>query len=129
LGAPLAVNLAVAALKLVHWKASQSTRQLEIDPAALTKIISDILGSEQGLANIFSKEKGAGLYDSTVSADASGELTAKLVGEIAKLTAKEVSGSVGTTDATKTSTSSSKTSSGSGGILGSIGGIVGGLFG
>ncbi len=108
---------------------SQSTKQLEIDSAALTKIISDVLGSEQGLASIFSQEKGAGLYNGTVSAAASGDLTAKLVGEIAKLTAREVTGTTGTTDATKTSTTNSKTSSGSGGLLGSISSAIGGLFG
>jgi len=62
---------------------------LEIDPAAIEKIVADALGSEQGLAEIFSKENVAGIFGSSVAAQASGDLISKITGEIAKLTAVE----------------------------------------
>ena len=61
--------------------------QLQIDEAGLDKIIADILGSEKGLANIFSAENIAGIFDTTVAAQASGDLMVNLAGELAKLTA------------------------------------------
>ena len=67
---------------------STQTQQLELDEDAVTKIISDILGSESGLANIFSKENAAGIFNSSVGAQASGDLVSNLVGELAKLTGK-----------------------------------------
>ena len=66
------------------------TRQLEIEEEGVQKILQDILGSEQGLASIFSEESVAGLFDTTVSKQAAGDLLANLAGEIAKLQAKEV---------------------------------------
>jgi len=67
------------------------SEQLEIDEAGVQRIIQDILGSEQGLASIFSEENIAGIYSSSVASQASGNLLANLAGEIAKLTAKKVS--------------------------------------
>ena len=66
------------------------TKQLEIEEEGVQKIIADILGSEQGLASIFSEENVSGLFDTTVAKQASGDLLANLAGEIAKLQAKEV---------------------------------------
>lgn len=95
------------------------TEQLEIDEAGIQKILQDILGSEQGLANIFSEEQMSGLFSSTVSKQAAGDLLANLAGEIAKLTAKKVQ----TTDTTKTSTDTQKDEEA--GLLKTIGGFFG----
>lgn len=67
-----------------------TTSQLELDQAGIEKIIADVLGGATGLANIFSGEKVAGIFDSSVSAQASGDLAAKLAGEIARLTGRTV---------------------------------------
>jgi hypothetical protein len=78
---------------------------LELDDVAVDKIIADVLGGAGGIADIFSQEKAGGLFDSTAAAQATGDLAAKLTGEIARLTAKEVTEDfrVGTTtDATGT---------------------------
>lgn len=64
-----------------------AAKWLDISDEAVDKIVADILGSEQGIADIFSKENVAGLYDTTVAAQASGDLVANLAGEIAKLRA------------------------------------------
>ena len=80
------------------------SRQLEIEEEGVQKILADILGSEQGLASIFSKENVAGIFDSSVAAQASGDLIANLAGEIAKLQAKDVE----TRDLATTGTTKSK---------------------
>lgn len=77
------------AIKGTGTKAGTVTEQLEIDEAGVQKILSDILGSEQGLANIFSEEQVSGLFSSSVSKQAAGDLLTNLAGEIAKLTAKK----------------------------------------
>ena len=74
--------------------------RLELDPAAITRIIEEVLSGPEGLASIFAGEQTAGIFDSSVAAQAAGNLTAKLVGELAKLTAEEVA----TTDQTQTQT-------------------------
>jgi len=66
------------------------TSQLQLEQEAIDKIIGDVLGSETGLASIFASENVAGLFDSSVSAQASGDLVANLVGELAKITGKTV---------------------------------------
>lgn len=86
-------------------KSGTVTEQLDIDEAGVQKILQDILGSEQGLAAIFSGEQASGLFGSTVAAQASGDLLAKLAGEIAKLTAKKVT----TTDLKEEDVSTSET--------------------
>lgn len=70
-------------------KSGVKTKQLDISKEGMDKIVADMLGSEQGLASIFSKENVAGIYDSSVAAQASGDLMTKVAGELAKLTAKE----------------------------------------
>lgn len=62
---------------------------LEIDPAGVERIVNQILGGTQGLSSIFGGEQTAGLYNTTVAAQAAGDLVAQLAGEIAKLTAKK----------------------------------------
>lgn len=78
--------------------------KLKLDPAAINKIIRDVLSGSDGLASIFAGEQTAGIFDSSVAAQAAGDLATKLVGELAKLTAErqtvtgEVGGEFGTTD-------------------------------
>lgn len=71
-------------------KKGTTTKYVDIDKAGLDKIVADVLGSEQGLAQLLSSEGASGLYSSTVSKQASGDLVTKLAGELAKLTAKDV---------------------------------------
>lgn len=63
--------------------------RLKIDDAAIQKIIEDVLGGAEGLADIFAGEQSAGIFDSSVAAEAAGDLATKLAGEIAKLTAEK----------------------------------------
>lgn len=67
-----------------------TTEQLQIDDIAVQKIIQDVLGGADGLASIFAGEQNAGVFNSSVSAQAAGDLATRLAGEIAKLTAKRV---------------------------------------
>lgn len=68
----------------------RGTSQLELDQTAIDKIVQDVLGGGNGLANIFGGEQTAGIFNSSVAAQASGDLAANLVGELAKLTGKTV---------------------------------------
>lgn len=79
-------------------KAQRGTSQLQLDESAIEKIIGDVLGSESGLASIFGGEQTAGLFDSSVAAQASGDLVANLVGELAKITGKTVTEGVELTE-------------------------------
>lgn len=63
--------------------------RLKLDEAAIEKIIQDVLGGAEGLAGIFSQEQAAGVFDSSVAAQAAGDLASRLVGELAKLTAEK----------------------------------------
>lgn len=72
------------------------TERLQIDEAGIQKIIDDVLGGAGGLADIFAGEQTAGVFDSSVAAQAAGDLAANLVGEIAKLTATRETRTVGT---------------------------------
>jgi hypothetical protein len=70
---------------------SGTTRQrLNIDEAGVLRLVEGILGGTQGLASIFSEEQVAGLFDSSVAAQASGDLLAKVAGEVAKLKAEQI---------------------------------------
>lgn len=71
-------------------KTKSGSSQLQLDQAAIEKLIEDVLGNESGLASIFGGEQTAGIFDSSVAAQASGDLAANLVGELAKLTGKTV---------------------------------------
>lgn len=97
------------------------TEKLNIDQEGIQKILQDVLGGADGLADIFSAESVSGLYNSTAAVQAAGDLASKLVGEIAKLTAESVT----TKDETVTSESKSKTKSKDGGLLGGIKGLFG----
>lgn len=66
------------------------TEQLQLEDAAVQQIIRDVLGGPDGLAAIFAGEQNAGIFNSSVAAEAAGDLASKLVGEIAKITGKNV---------------------------------------
>ena len=68
---------------------AKKTEQLKLDPLAVQKIIQDVLGGAEGLAEIFAGEQNAGIFNSSVAAQASGDLATKLIGEIAKLTGEK----------------------------------------
>jgi hypothetical protein len=68
----------------------ENRKSLEISDVAINKIVADILSGPDGLAAIFGGEQNAGIFNSSVSAQAAGDLTANIVGEIAKLRAVEV---------------------------------------
>jgi len=72
------------------------TQQLQLDDAAIERLIEDVLSGPGGLAEIFAGEQTAGIFGSTVAAQAAGDLTAKLVGELAKLTGETVTRDTGT---------------------------------
>ena len=78
----LAGNIFILALK----KSSSFPQAKILNIAAITKIIADVLGGPQGLAEIFAGEQTAGIFDSTVAAQASGDITANVIGELAKIT-------------------------------------------
>lgn len=91
--------------------------KLNIEENAIEKIIQDILSEAGGLASIFQGEQTAGIFDSSVSAQAAGDLASKLAGEIAKLTAeREI-----TEEKTAEELSTEKTRGKSTGISGEIG--------
>lgn len=66
------------------------TTQLKLDQSAIDKTVADLLSGTSGLASIFQAENAAGIFDSTGAAGAAGDLTAKIAGEIAKLTGENV---------------------------------------
>jgi hypothetical protein len=86
-------------------QAGTKTERLNLDQNAIEKIIADVLGSESGLASIFAGEQQAGIFDSSVAAQASGDLVANLIGELAKITGERVV----TTDATESVKTKGKT--------------------
>ena len=81
--------------------------RLEISDEAIDKIVNDILSGPEGLASIFAGEQNAGIFDSSVAAQAAGDLTAKISGEIAKLRAERVQ----TEDRRQTQTKSTESES------------------
>ena len=102
----------------------ESSKKLELDEEAISKIIQDVLGGAEGLASIFGGEQASGLFNSSVSAQASGDIASKLVGELAKLTAKEVSSDSQSgeqvVDTRQVDISNTSQTSKSGGILSSL---------
>lgn len=74
----------------------RQTEKLNLDTAAIQKIIEDVLGGAEGISAIFGGEQTAGIFDSSVAAQAAGNLASKLVGELAKLTAEKETISKGT---------------------------------
>jgi len=88
MGASSSVTDAEKDTKFEGTKSGTQTSQLVLDQAAVAKMIEDVLGSESGLSDIFSKDSASGLYGSTAATQASGDLVTNLIGELAKLTGK-----------------------------------------
>lgn len=97
--------------------AGTKTERLQLDEVAVQKIIEDVLSGPEGLANIFAGEQEAGIFNTSVAAQAAGDLSAKLVGELAKLT--------GTRETVEESTTTAQQVAEEGGILSSIGDFFG----
>jgi hypothetical protein len=106
---------------------TSGSEQLILDPAAITRIIEEVLSGPEGLASIFAGEQTAGIFDSSVAAQAAGNLTAKLVGELAKITGETVTSGTSNTVAEQRTEqeafSSAETKDK--GILGNLGDLVG----
>lgn len=73
-------------------------KKKDIDPAGINKLIYDVLSSDQGLAALAGGENAAGGTKSSTKGLLAQDLIAKVVGELANVTATE----------TKTDTSSTK---------------------
>ena len=66
---------------------SQQTQQRSISAEAMNKIMSDMLGSEQGLAALATGESASGSFGSTTKTQLSQDFLTKIAGELASLTA------------------------------------------
>lgn len=101
----------------------EDRKKLEISQEAIDKIVRDVLAGPEGLASIFAGEQASGIFGSNVAAEASGNLTSKIVGEIAKLRAEEVATTQRTQEQTKETQASTfvDTKEKDGGIFGAIG--------
>jgi hypothetical protein len=97
----------------------EQRKKLELDQEAITKIIDDLLSTPDGLAAIFAGEQNAGVFNSSVAAQAAGDLSANIVGELAKLTATEVT----TTEQAQSQSTSQEAKKG--GVLDGIGDFLG----
>tara|TARA_R110000744_G_scaffold372015_2_gene483384 strand:+ start:20112 stop:20585 length:474 start_codon:yes stop_codon:yes gene_type:complete len=82
---------------------TKQSQRTEIDQEGIDKIIADVLGGADGLASIFAGEQNAGIFNSSTSAQAAGDLATKLAGEIAKLTSNTVTDSEIDTEGTSKS--------------------------
>lgn len=69
---------------------SRSSQGLEISDEAVERIIQQTLGGAGGLADIFSGASASGLYNSSSANLEAGDFTANVVGEIARLRARDV---------------------------------------
>lgn len=99
--------------------------QLQIDEEGILRLITNALSGEGGLADIFGAEKSSGIFNSSVAKQASGDLLAKISGELAKLTG--VKTLVETRDLSTESVKQQNQESE--GLLDNIGGkLFGGLF-
>lgn len=65
-----------------------SKTKLNIDKAGLDAIVQDIMGSEQGLAQLVQGQNTAGLYGSSTNTLLAQEFVTNIAGELAKLTAE-----------------------------------------
>lgn len=66
------------------------TSGLDISQEGVDKVLSDVLSSVQGLAEVSSGQKRAGLYNSSVNQQLTNDLTSRTAGEVAKLQSKAV---------------------------------------
>lgn len=77
-------------LDQIVTRTGTQTDFMEIDDEAVKKITDDLLSADGGLASIFAGEQSSGIFNSSVAALEAGDLSANIVGEIAKLRAKKV---------------------------------------
>lgn len=77
-------------------RTGQQIETVDVDEEAINALINNILGGSQGLAEVFSADSAAGIFGSTVAAQASGDLLAKVAGEVAKITATRTITEAGT---------------------------------
>jgi len=103
---------------------SSQVEKLSLDEAAVQKIIQDVLGGAGGLADIFSAEQASGVFNSSVAAQATGDLASRLVGELAKLTGEKQVTQTGT----QTTKSAQEQQAEDGGLLEQFGIDLGGIF-
>ena len=106
---------------------SKQSDKLNIDQEGIDKIIRDVLGGADGLAAIFQGAQTAGIFNSSVAAQAAGDLASRLAGEIAKLTAERVTTQDTTGDKSGTSEQASeeKDQGVVGGFLSKVGDVFG----
>ena len=83
-------SFGTASSETIASLSGEARDRLEISDEAIDKIVSDILSGPEGLASIFAGEQAAGVFNTSVAAQAAGDLTAKITGEIAKLRAERV---------------------------------------
>jgi len=98
----------------------KESQYLDIDEAGVERIVQELLSGTGGLAEIFSGEQASGLYSSSVAAQESGDLVAKVAGEIAKLTAKQITEQDVREDATKTGSTASTQAQDKDGLLSTL---------
>jgi hypothetical protein len=77
--------------------AGSYTKKKSIDPAGINKLIYDVLSSDQGLAALAGGENAAGGTKSSTKGLLAQDLIAKVVGELANVTATETKQETGTT--------------------------------
>lgn len=70
-------------------QAGSYTKKKSIDPAGINKLIYDVMSSDQGLAALAGGESGSGGTKSSTKGLLAKDLIAKVVGEIANVTATE----------------------------------------
>lgn len=99
--------------------ATTGSSQLVLEQDAIDRIIENVLSGPGGLAEIFQGEQTAGVFDSSVAAQASGNLVANIVGEIAKITGETVTS--GTTESLLDFTKRKSTKSAEVSVSGSFG--------
>lgn len=63
---------------------STETTQTNISPEAVQALLAQILGGTQGLAQVSSGQKAAGMYNSTVNSQLINDLISRTTGEVAK---------------------------------------------
>ena len=87
------------------------TTSKQLDTDTLNYLLDSFMGENQGLSQVFSTEQVSGIYESSVASEAAGDLTAKILAELAALTAEEVTTTEGVTETEFDESSNSKSKS------------------
>ena len=77
-------------------KAGTTTSQRKISQEGIDKLIYDVLSSDRGLASLAQGENSSGGFGSSTKQMMSQDLVTKLVGELANVTAENVTTTTGT---------------------------------